>query len=453
MVPVQMAATLSLAGIDKASESGCRLIVALDCGIKAHEKVTYALDKGIDFIICDHHLPDATLPAAVAVLDPKRPDCNYPYKELSGCGIGFKLAQAICMKNGSNVQDVHDLLDLVVVSTAADIVPITGENRVLANFGLKKINSNPRPGLKALMISAGVKDDRILDITDLVFTVGPRINAAGRIRHGLYAVELLVETNPDVALEKAKQVSENNTERQNLDKEITDEALEMIKSNMQLQDRKTTVLFQPHWHKGVIGIVASRLIEHYHRPTIILTESNGMAVGSGRSVPGFDLHAAIDSCSHLLEQFGGHKYAAGLSLKIENLEAFATNFEAAVESRIEEEMLQPFIDVDDEIELEDVNLKFYDIVEQMGPFGPGNMKPVFVTRGVNDAGYTRLVGNDHLKLHVGKPGQGTRNGIGFGMWDYIPYIRSKKTFDICYQMYINEWNGSKNVEIRLKDLQ
>lgn len=444
---------ISQLGIEHAANEGCSLIIALDCGIKAHDKVQFAKEKGIDFIICDHHLPDQTLPVAIAVLDPKRPDCLYPFKELSGCGIGFKVVQAIASKSGMDMQQVYDLLDFVVVSTAADIVPITGENRVLAYFGLEKVNKNPRPGLKALMVSAGVKDDKVLDITDLVFTVGPRINAAGRIKHGLHAVELLIETDIEAAHVKAGGVSDSNVTRQNLDKDITEEALEMIRSNEALHGRRTTVLFQPHWHKGVIGIVASRLIEHFHRPTIILTASNGMAVGSGRSVPGFDLHDAIHACSHLLEQFGGHKYAAGLSMKIENIAAFTEAFEAIVDSRIEEEMLQPFIDVDDVIELSDINEKFYNIVEQMGPFGPGNMRPVFVTRNVSDGGYTRLVGNDHLKLHVAKPGQGSRSGIGFGMWDYIPYIRSKQTFDICYQMYINEWNGNKNVEIRLKDLK
>jgi single-stranded-DNA-specific exonuclease len=444
---------VSTAGIDFAAEQGCTLIIALDCGIKAIEKVQYAKSKGIDFIICDHHLPDTELPDAIAVLDPKRSDCEYPYKELSGCGLGFKLAQAYSIRKGLPMEDVYDLLDYVVVSIAADIVPITGENRVLAYFGMKKINSNPRPGFMALLLSAGVDVNKEMEITDLVFTVGPRINAAGRIRHGSYAVDLLVEEDLNKAKEKAEGVHENNTERQTLDKDITQEALRLITGNPNLHHRKTTVLFQPHWHKGVIGIVASRLIEHFHRPTIVLTESNGMAVGSGRSVPGFDLHQAIDDCKHLLEQFGGHKYAAGLSMKKENVPAFTEAFEEIVSSRIHEDMLSPRIEVDDVIELTDVNEKFYNIVEQMAPFGPGNMKPVFVTKDVRDAGYTRLVGESHLKLHVCKNGQQPRSGIGFGMWDYIPHLRSKPVFDICYQMYINEWNGQKNIELRLKDLK
>jgi single-stranded-DNA-specific exonuclease len=442
---------ISSQGIDVAASENVKLIIALDCGIKSIDKVAYANSKGIDFIICDHHLPGEEIPNAVAVLDPKRSDCNYPYKELSGCGIGFKLVQALSLSMNWEMEAVYDLLDLVVVSIAADIVPITGENRVLAYFGMQKVNATPRPGMKALLDLAktNVND---MDISDLVFVVGPRINAAGRIAHGLGAVELLLEEDPGKAAEKASAIQDNNTQRQTLDKDITVEALQMLEDDKDVLNKKSTVLFQPDWHKGVIGIVASRLIEHYHRPTIVLTSSNGVAVGSGRSVPGFDLHDAIDACSDLLIQFGGHKYAAGLTLEIDKVPAFKERFEQIVSERITPEQLIAHIEVDDVLELDDINESFYKILDQMAPFGPGNMKPVFVTKDVRDAGYTRLVSESHLKLHVKKDRQGSKSGIGFGMWDYIQHIRSKPTFDICYQMFPNVWNGNRNIEIRLKDL-
>lgn len=444
---------ISSQGIDFAKENNCSLIIALDCGIKAVDKVDYANSLGIDFIICDHHLPDEKLPEALAVLDPKRSDCDYPYKELSGCGLGFKLVEAVSLKEGFDLNEVYELLDYVVVSIAADIVPITGENRVLAYFGMQKINNNPRPGLLALLNSASVDLAKEMEITDLVFTIGPRINAAGRIKHGSFAVDLLVEQDAQEAKEKAMGVQDNNTTRQTLDKDITLEALTMVQENLDSHHKKATVLFKEDWHKGVIGIVASRLIEHFYRPTIVLTLSNGLAVGSGRSVPGFDLHSAIESCKEYLVQFGGHKYAAGLSLLPENILPFTEAFEKVVAERIEDSMLVPHIEIDGVIELEEIDEKFYRIIEQMAPFGPGNMKPIFVTKNVKDAGYTRIVGESHLKLHVSKPNQPAKSGIGFGMWDYIPYIRSKSTFDICYQLYVNEWNGQKNIEIRLKDLK
>lgn len=442
---------ISFQGIDYAVENNLSLIIALDCGIKAHDKIDYAKERNIDFIICDHHLPGDTLPSAVAVLDPKRSDCSYPFDELSGCGIGFKLIQAYAQKNNINTDKIYHQLDLVAVSIASDLVPITGENRILAKFGVDKINTDPRAGFKALM--SELKLSRNLDITDLVFIIGPRINAAGRIAHGSEAVNLLIEEDFEVALEKTKKVQQNNTERKNLDKDITEEALSMIDSNAVLIQKKSTVLYQEHWHKGVIGIVASRLIEKYHRPTIILAASNGKAVGSGRSVPGFDLHNAIDACSEHLVQFGGHKYAAGLTIELEKINDFTRAFDQVVSERILDEQLIPQIEVDATIELTDINEKFFNIIEQMGPFGPGNMRPVFVTKDVYDTGYSKVLNGNHLKLNILKDGQNPKNGIGFGMGDYMKIIEIKETFDICYQLYANVWNGQTKIEFKLKDLK
>lgn len=442
---------ISFQGIDFAAENNVTLMIALDCGIKAHDKISYAKNKGIDFIICDHHLPGDTLPDAVAILDPKRSDCSYPFDDLSGCGIGFKLIQAYSQKNNLNAEKIYDQLDLVAVSIASDLVSIIGENRILAKFGVDKINTNPRAGFKALMNE--LKLNRNLDITDLVFIIGPRINAAGRIAHGSEAVTLLIEENYDAALEKTKKVQQNNTDRKTLDKDITEEAFAMIDTDEVLVHKKSTVLYQEHWHKGVIGIVASRLIEKYHRPTIILASSNGKAVGSGRSVPGFDLHDAIDACSEHLVQFGGHKYAAGLTIELHKINDFKTAFDKIVSERITEEQLIPQIEIDAEIELTDINEKFFNIVEQMGPFGPGNMRPIFVTKNVYDTGYSKILNGNHLKLNILKDGQNPKNGIGFGMGDYMKIIESKETFDICYQLYANVWNGQTKIEFRLKDLR
>jgi single-stranded-DNA-specific exonuclease len=451
---------ISFAGIDYGEENNFGLIIALDCGIKSNDKIDYANNKNIDFIICDHHLPGDELPNAVAVLDQKRADCNYPYKELSGCGIGFKLIQALAKVYNVDEKKVYAYLDLVAISIASDIVPITGENRVLTFFGLQYINEKPRPGIEALINIALNKDGeiqtsrkRLLETMDLVFIIGPRINAAGRIGHGSQAVELLVESDPTKAQEMAKNIQINNQTRKEHDKDITEEAMEMVAKDPLLIAKKSTVLFQPHWHKGVIGIVASRLIETYYKPTIVLTESNGSATGSARSVYGFDVHAAISACSDLLEQFGGHKYAAGLSMKLENLPKFIEKFETIVASTITDDQLIPKIDIDAEIELADINAKFLNIIEQMGPFGPGNMRPVFVTRGVNDTGRTRLVKEEHLKLDIEKNGQNSIGGIGFNMKAYFDYISKKPIFDVCYQLYENDWQGRKNVEIRLKDLK
>lgn len=442
---------ISIQGIDYAADNNIQLIIALDCGIKSHDKINYAHEKGIDFIICDHHLPGDTIPSAVAILDPKREDCTYPFKELSGCGIGFKLIQAYTLKNQLDIERVYEHLDLVAVSIASDLVPITDENRILAKFGVDKVNTNTRAGFKALM--SELKLTRILDINDLVFIIGPRINAAGRIAHGSEAVTLLIEKDYDVAVEKTKKVQQNNSDRKTLDKDITEEAFAMIDTNDLLIQKKSTVLYQEHWHKGVIGIVASRLIEKYHRPTIILASSNGKAVGSGRSVPGFDLHDAIDACSEHLVQFGGHKYAAGLTIEIDKIDTFIEAFEKTVSERILDEQLIPQIEIDAIIELNDINEKFFNIVEQMGPFGPGNMRPNFVTKDVYDTGYSKVLNGNHLKLNLLKDGQNPRNGVGFGMGDYMKILENNETVDICFQMYANIWNGQTKIEFRLKDLK
>jgi single-stranded-DNA-specific exonuclease len=440
---------VSYKGIDYAKSNGFTLIVCLDCGIKAVEKVAYAKDQGIDFIICDHHRPGKKLPSAVAVLDPKRMDCNYPFKELCGCGVGFKLAQAYHQYFNLPFEDLIPLLDLVVVSIAADIVPIIDENRVLAFYGLQQLNSNPRIGLKALMTVANRKE--IFNISDVVFGLAPRINAAGRIEHGNKAVELLVQEDFSQAKVKAEYIDKHNLTRKELDQNITKEALEKIVPNA-----KTTVVFSEKWHKGVVGIVASRLIETHYRPTIVLTESHGKLTGSARSVSGFDVYNAIDSCSNLLEQFGGHKYAAGLTLKKENLEAFIKQFEQVVSETITSEMLTPKISIDLEMSIADINKKTYRIIEQMAPFGPANSRPVFMVKGMIDNGTGRLIGQEknHLKLALtDSDNSKTLDGIGFGMSDRFPMVQDKQSFDVCFVMDLNEWNGTTNLQLRIKDLR
>lgn len=440
---------VSYKGIDYAKSNGFTLIVCLDCGIKAVEKVAYAKDQGIDFIICDHHRPGEKLPSAVAVLDPKRMDCNYPFKELCGCGVGFKLAQAYHQYFNLPFEDLIPLLDLVVVSIAADIVPIIDENRVLAFYGLEQLNSNPRIGLKALMTVANRKE--IFNISDVVFGLAPRINAAGRIEHGNKAVELLVQEDFSQAKVKAEYIDKHNLTRKELDQNITKEALEKIVPNA-----KTTVVFSEKWHKGVVGIVASRLIETHYRPTIVLTESHGKLTGSARSVSGFDVYNAIDSCSNLLEQFGGHKYAAGLTLKKENLEAFIKQFEQVVSETITSEMLTPKISIDLEMSIADINKKTFRIIEQMAPFGPANSRPVFMVKGMIDNGTGRLIGQEknHLKLALtDSDNSKTLDGIGFGMSDRFPMVQDKQSFDVCFVMDLNEWNGTTNLQLRIKDLR
>lgn len=451
---------ISFQGIDFASDNDFKLIIALDCGIKSNDKVEYARQKGIDFIICDHHTPGEIIPNAI-VLDPKRKDCAYPYKELSGCGIGFKVIQALAKRKNIPEEKVNCFLDLVTISTAADIVPITGENRTLAYFGLKEINSAPRPGIKAMLESAGKKLP--MDISDLVFVIGPRINAAGRIHSGQHAVQLLIAKGSQESFEKSALLNEHNDQRKNLDKEITAQALEKIASDPRLRNAKTTVLFNENWHKGVIGIVASRVIETYYRPTIMLTESNGKITGSARSVKDYDVYEAIEKCSDLLEQFGGHKYAAGLTMKKENLDAFIDKFEKTVSENITEELLTPKIEIDAEILFETIFQqgentqeipKFYRVLKQMGPFGPGNMNPVFLTKNLKDTGYSKIVGENHLKLHLTTDNnQELRlNGIAFGLGHLLEKIQHKN-FSIAYSLEENYWNDKMSLQLSIKDIK
>lgn len=442
---------ISNKGIEHAASKGVKLIIALDCGIKANDKVDYAKEKGIDFIICDHHRPGDELPAAYAILDPKRDDCTYPYDELSGCGIGFKLLQGFCQSNNLPPQYLFDSLDLVCISIASDIVPITNENRVMAYYGLKRINENPRPGIKSLIETAGL--DRELTIQDIIFVIGPRINAAGRLEHGKEAVRLLL-SKEDTAPLNAHILEKKNIARRLIDGDITREALEMIESSEELKKRKSTVLFQPHWHKGVIGIVAARLIETYYRPTIILTGDGDMASGSARSIPGFDVYNAILECSDLLEQFGGHKYAAGLTIKVDKIEAFKERFEDVVKASIHEELLIPEIEIDAELKLEELTDSFYNILEQFAPFGPGNLRPVFVTKGLKDTGKSALVGADknHLKIQMGQQGSTSFEGIGFNQGEKLDIIKTG-LFDVCYTLDINEWNGNRKLQLQVKDVK
>jgi single-stranded-DNA-specific exonuclease len=444
---------ISFKSIDYAAENNYSLIIALDCGIKANDKIDYANSKNVDFIICDHHLPGDEIPKAVAVLDPKQHDCRYPYKELAGCGIGFKLAQAFCIQNGIDEQEVFEYLDLVVTSIAADIVPITGENRVLAHYGLKKLNADPRPGLKALL-ALNKQQDRELDINTLVFTIAPRINAAGRIEHGSKAVELLI-SDTDEATEFSKKINETNSQRRDIDISITDEAFETMDLDPITPFKKSTVLFNPSWHKGVVGIVASRMIERYYKPTIILTESNGMATGSARSVKDFDVYTAIENCSHLLEQFGGHKFAAGLSLKTENVKAFIEAFENEVSKSIKPEMLIPTVEIDLEIALDDVNDKLIRILNQFAPHGPHNMTPVFVSRAVLDTGFAKVVGANHLKLEVYQPNtQLTKiEAIAFGKGDFLNFFKRNIPVDIVYKIKVNEFRGVTSIQLIIEEIK
>ncbi|MCK9421909.1 MAG: single-stranded-DNA-specific exonuclease RecJ [Bacteroidales bacterium] len=456
---------ISIKGIDFAHQTGVKLIIALDCGIKAEEKVAYAKTKGIDFIICDHHRPGPKLPEALAILDPKRSDCPYPYKELSGCGIGFKLIQAYAQKNKIPFENLIRYLDLVVISIASDIVDITGENRILAYFGLRLINSRPRPGLEALLRYASVlkKDDgngecvfnRELTVTDLVFMIGPRINAAGRIESGKNSVRLLITQDLNEALLIADQINSNNIERKNLDALATQQAIGMINANEDLKSARSTVIFHPDWHKGVIGIVASRLTETFYRPTIVLTLSNGLITGSARSVKDFDIYEAVDACSDLLEHFGGHKFAAGLSLKPEHLASFCTRFESIVQQRLQGIELIPVVEIDIKLPLSAINSRFYGVLKQFAPFGPGNMAPLFMTQGVVDAGGSRVVGKNHLKLcvvHPEIPG-GPFSAIAFQQGEHFNLIEKQIPFNICYHVEENEWNGSVNLQLNIKDIK
>ncbi len=443
---------ISFQGIDWAKENGFTLIIALDCGIKAIDKIEYATEREIDFIICDHHLPGDEIPNAVAVLDPKRVDCNYPFKELSGCGIGFKLMHAYILKHGINENELTKYLDLAVISIAADIVPVSGENRVLAFLGLNQLNHHPSEGVKALIKAAGVK--RELSISDIVFSLGPRINAAGRMDDARHAVKLLISEHSEQAENNADALNVKNKERKEVDVNITAEALSLLVNDINQQKKKSTVLFQSHWHKGVVGIVASRMLDHYYRPTIILTESNGVASGSARSVAGFDIHEAIKSCGDLLEQFGGHMFAAGLTLKIENVPAFIARFEEVVASTIEDDMLIPQIIIDAELSPKDITPKFYEVLKQFSPFGPHNMKPVFVTRGMIDTGYSRIVGNGHLKISLMMEGTPFQiKGILFNGEEFLSLVKSKQPIDLCYSLEENEWNNIKSLEVNVRDIK
>jgi single-stranded-DNA-specific exonuclease len=444
---------ISFKGIDFAAENNYTLVIALDCGIKAVEKIEYANDRKIDFIICDHHTPGDSLPNALAVLDPKRADCEYPYKELSGCGVGFKLAQAFGLKNNVPSEMVNDLLDLVAVSIASDIVPITGENRILAYFGLKKLNNNPRLGLQTLMKVAGA-DEMELSITDVVFKLGPRINAAGRIDTADASVRLLISNDADRAQEIAQKINIYNTSRQNLDHSITAQALDMIDSDEVSKGKNTTVVYSADWHKGVIGIVASRLIESYYRPTVVLTESHGKISGSARSVEGFNLYEAIDACSHLLDSFGGHKFAAGLTLAAEKLEEFKECFEKKVRETISAQQLVPNIELDMEISFDEITPKFYRILNQMEPFGPENLSPIFFTQNVKATERTKIVGKtaEHLRVEV-EDGTGIFQGIAFGMAGVYDKIKDGTPFDICYHVVSNTFNNRTSLQLFVKDIR
>ncbi|OYX23833.1 MAG: single-stranded-DNA-specific exonuclease RecJ [Flavobacteriales bacterium 32-35-8] len=445
---------VSFKGIDFADDNGFSLIIALDCGIKSIDHVAYAKERNIDFIICDHHRPGETLPEAVAILDPKRTDCNYPYDELCGCGIGFKLIQALGMNREQTIEDLAPYLDLVATAIAADIVPMTGENRVLAYFGLQVINNNPRPGIKALIHQV---KKQTLDITDVVFIVAPRINAAGRIKHGNHAVELLSEFDFEQAQQFASEIEKYNADRKDLDKHITREAFEQIEQNHE-QERFTTVVFQENWHKGVIGIVASRLIETYYRPTLVFTKSGDKYAASARSVKGFDVYNALEACSEHLEQFGGHMYAAGMTLKAENYAVFKEAFEKQVQKTIHPDQRIPEIEIDAEIDFSDITPKLTRILKQFEPFGPMNMTPVFLTKNVIDTGYAKKLGaaDEHLKLFVKQsqnPGAEGMAAIGFGLGNKIDLTTNQKPFQIAYCIDENEWNGQISTQLRLKSIR
>ncbi len=463
---------ISIKGIDYAADNGFKLVIALDCGIKAVERIEYANSKGVDFIICDHHRAGDVIPNAVAVLDAKRPDCNYPYDELSGCGVGFKLVTALSMKGLGIIEEVYELLDLLAVSIAADIVPITGENRVLAYFGLKQLNKKPRPGIEAILQKANIyrRDEdqheedesvltRELTISDLVFLIGPRINAAGRIAKASDSVRLLLADKKEHAEKLATSINDLNDERREFDNRITEEALDMIDADAELRDAKSTVVFNERWHRGVIGIVASRLTDYYYRPTIVLTRANGLVTGSARSIKSFDIYDAIDNCSDLLEHFGGHKYAAGLSMKPENLPEFRRRFEAYVAEHLVDEDFVPEMEVDLKIKFSDITPKFMRILNQFAPFGPGNMAPVFWTDNVIDAGGSRPVGgHKHLKLTVSQVGDAEQgvapfSGIAFQKGDLFNRIHSGEPFSICYHLEYNTWQGKTNLQLNVKDIK
>ncbi|RYJ53016.1 single-stranded-DNA-specific exonuclease RecJ [Flavobacterium petrolei] len=442
---------ISFKGIDFADDNGFSLIIALDCGIKSIDHVGYAKAKNIDFIICDHHRPGDSLPDAVAILDPKRDDCTYPYDELCGCGIGFKLIQALGQNRNETIHDLIPYLDLVSAAIAADIVPMTGENRVLAYFGLQVINSDPRPGIKAIIHQI---KKQTLDITDVVFIIAPRINAAGRIKHGNHAVELLTEFDFEQAQQFASEIEAYNSERKDLDKLITKEALQQIEENNE-KERFTSVVFQEDWHKGVIGIVASRLIETYYRPTLVFTKSGDKYAASARSVKGFDVYNALEACIEHLEQFGGHMYAAGMTLKEENYQIFKDAFEKEVERTIHPDMLTPEIAVDAEIDFADITPKLIRILKQFEPYGPQNMTPIFLTKNIKDTGYGKPMGqeDEHLKLFVKQNNSEGIAAIGFNLGNKIELTTHQKPFQAVYCIDENEWKGKFSLQLRLRDIK
>ena len=446
---------LSSKGIEWAAANSFSLIITVDCGIKAVEKVQMAAQRGIDIIICDHHLPDEQLPAAVAVLDPKREDCHYPFDDLSGCGVGFKLAQAYSQRYSVEFESLLPLLDLLVVSIASDLVTMVGENRILAHFGLKRLNENPRKGLLAMMALSGLEAGHIT-IDDIVFKIGPRINAAGRMETGRLAVQLLTATDTATALRIGEQINDNNNERKNIDREITQAAIKMVESGKCLASKNATIVYDPNWNKGVVGIVASRLVEAYYKPTVVLTKSNGFVTGSARSVAGFDLYASIESCADLLENFGGHVYAAGLTLKEENLPEFARRMDEFIEGKITGDMLTPVVDIDAKIELAQITPKFFRILKQFQPFGPGNSNPVFMTEAVCDEGSGRKVGAGglHMKLDLIQEDYSRAiPAIAFNMADYYEYIRHGNPFDVCYSIVENYYRGNSTIQLRIKDIK
>lgn len=442
---------VSLQGIDFAEDNDISLIIALDCGVKAIEQVQYAKEKGIDFIICDHHRPGNSLPDAIAILDPKQEDCNYPYKELCGCGVGFKLIQALGSRQGKTVEDLIPFLDLAATAIAADIVQITGENRVLAYFGLQVINSNPRMGIKAIIDQVR---KTTLTITDVVFIIAPRINAAGRMKHGQHAVELLTETDFNTAQKFAQDIESFNAERRSLDQEITEEALLQIQDNEE-ENRFTSVVYNENWHKGVIGIVASRLTETYYRPTLVFTKSGEKLAASARSVKGFDIYNALEGCADCLEQFGGHKYAAGLTLLEEQYPTFKERFEKVVAESIDPDMLNPELSIDAMIELGDISPKLMRILKQFAPFGPGNMTPIFMAEGIQDTGYARGVGEGekHLKASLTQNDSPPIGAIGFNLGNKLDQIKDKKAFDAVFSLDENEWNGTVSLQLKLRDIR
>lgn len=440
---------ISKMGIDFAKENDYTLVISLDCGIKSVDLISYARELGIDFVVCDHHLPDNILPPAAAILNPKQPDCDYPYKELCGCGVGFKLICALCDELQLPMEMAYEYLDLAATAIAADIVPMTGENRILAYFGLKKANENPNPGIRALKELSGLIKE--LHITNLVFMIAPRVNAAGRMDDARKAVQMFIAPDEQAARQYAEMLHSDNSERKEADKSITEEALQVIESHSHWVNRKSTVVYQPHWHKGVVGIVASRLIEHYYRPTIVLTQSGDYAAGSARSVPGFNLYEAIHACREHLLGYGGHFAAAGMTLEIDKVDAFREKFEEVVSATITEELLIPELVIDAELHFKDVSPTFYKIISQMEPFGPENLRPLFITRNVSDTGYSRVVKEQHLKFSLRQEGY-VISGIGFGMADKFALLENQQPVDIVFTLDENEWNGTRTIQLKVVDI-